>query len=414
MLSFSDVRGIATALTTRAAARVLAEAGDLIAATDTKRFHDNPYPVLERMRAKGPVYRGLSGMYALTSHSLISQALKHPQVKVQPLPGKRDPFTLGTNALEGSFVVLDAPDHTRLRRITAPAFRPKMMRELRGRIEATTHRLLDHVGTEFDLMADFANPLPITVISDLLGIPANETGRFARYGMIIAEAFDGLNSPAKVREYNTAYADIRQLFSRLMAERRVDPGDDVISILVAAETEDRMTADEFMTTCMLLLIAGFETTVNMIGNAAVLFSEHPEQWELLKAQPDLATNVVEEVLRYESPVPVLMRFTHDLVQLDGGEVPAGASVLFMLGAANRDPAVFPEPHRFDITRSGSVEHLAFGGGVHYCLGAPLSRLEGDVAFRAMAERFATIKLNGVPARRLSSSIRGFSAIPVRV
>ncbi|MFC0114769.1 cytochrome P450 [Kibdelosporangium aridum] len=414
MLSFSDVRGIATTLATRAGSKLLAEAGDLIAATDSKRYHHNPYPVLEQMRTKGPVYKGLSGIYALTSHSDCSEALKHPQMKVKPLPGKRDMFMTQTNALEGSFVLMDAPDHTRLRRVTAPAFRPKMMRQLRGKIEATTHRLLDQLGGEFDMMTDFAGPLPITVISDLLGIPDADTARFARYGMVIAEALDGLSTPAKVREYNAAYADIEQLFTRLMAERRTDPGDDVISVLVTAEAEEKVTTDELMTTCMLLLLAGFETTVNMIGNATVLFSEHPDQWDLLKAQPDLAPDAVEEVLRYESPVPVLTRFAHERVELGGGVLPAGVAVLFMIGAANRDPAVFPEPHRFDITRTRTVEHLAFGGGVHYCLGAPLSRLEGEIAFRAMAERFATIKLTGEPVRRLSSTIRGFSTIPVRV
>ncbi|RSM76017.1 cytochrome P450 [Kibdelosporangium aridum] len=414
MLSLSDVRGIATTLATRAASKLLAEAGDLVAATDSKRYHHNPYPLLERIRAKGPVYKGLSGLYALTSHTVCAQALKHPQMKVQPPPGKRDLFMTQTNALEGSFVLLDAPDHTRLRRVTAPAFRPKMMRELRGKIEATTHRLLDQLGTEFDLMTEFAGPLPITVISDLLGIPDADTARFGRYGMVIAEALDGLSTPAKVREYNAAYADIEQLFTRLMAERRKDPGDDVISVLVTAEAEEKVTTDELMTTCMLLLLAGFETTVNMIGNATVLFSEHPDQWDLLKAQPDLAPSVVEEVLRYESPVPMLMRFAHERVELDGGVLPAGAAVLLMVNAANRDPEIFPEPHRFDITRTRTVEHLAFGGGVHYCLGAPLSRLEGDIAFRAMAERFSTIKLTGEPERRFSNTIRGFSTIPVRV
>jgi cytochrome P450 len=217
-----------------------------------------------------------------------------------------------------------------------------------------------------------------------------------------------------VREYNIAVDDITQLFTRLMQERRKDPGDDVISVLVAAESEERMTVDELITTCRLLLVAGFETTVNMIGNATVLFARHPDQWELLKAQPELAVGAVEEVLRYESPVPVLMRFPHETIELGGGHVPAGASVLFMVGAANRDPEVFVEPHRFDITRERTVEHVAFGGGVHYCLGAPLSRLEGDIAFRAMAERFSTIRLAGEPVRRMSNSIRGFRSVPVRV
>jgi cytochrome P450 len=174
-----------------------------------------------------------------------------------------------------------------------------------------------------------------------------------------------------------------------------------------------MTADDLIATCRLLLFAGFETTVNLIGNAAVLFSEHPDQWELLRTDPDrVAAGAVEEVLRYESPVPMLERFTHERLTLGGREPPPNATVIVLLSAANRDPDVFSNPHRFDITRQESAEHLAFGGGPHYCLGAPLSRLEGDVALRAMAERWPTLRLTGTPQRRKSTQIRGYATIPM--
>jgi cytochrome P450 len=411
MLTLREAGVIASTIAVRGASRLLAESGDLTAALITPRHQDNPHPLYERIRAQGPVYKGISGIYAVASHALCSEALRDQRMTVRMESGRLPGGP--TNALADAFISFDGPDHTRLRRIAAPAFRPKLIRDMRAGIEATTNRLLDRLGPEFDLMTDFAGPLPIAVISDLLGIPDADTSRFAQYGLVVARAFDGLTSPAMVREYRKAVEDLRDLFTRLMTERRTDPGDDVISMLVTAVSDERMTADDLIATCRLLLIAGFETTVNLIGNAAVLFSEHPDQWELLRTDPDrVVAGAVEEVLRYESPVPMLERFTHERLTLGDRELPPNATVIVLLSAANRDPDVFSNPHRFDITHQESAEHLAFGGGPHYCLGAPLSRLEGDVALRAMAERWPTLRLTGTPQRRKSTQIRGYTTIPM--
>jgi cytochrome P450 len=410
VLTLREAGGIAGTIALRGAVRLFAETGDLAAALELPRYQKNPYPLYERIRARGPVYRGPSRAYVITSHALCSDVARDQRLKVQTIHGRVPGGA--TNALADTFISFDAPDHTRLRRIAAPAFRPKLMRELRRKVEATTHRLLDQLTPEFDMMTGFAAPLPIAVISDLLGIPAADTSRFARYGRIVAKAFDGMTRPGAVLDYRAAVEDLRDLFTRLMTERRADPGDDVISMLVAAETDARLTADELIATCRLLLIAGFETTVNMIGNATVLFTTHPDQWELLRANPDLAPGAVEEVLRYESPVPMLGRYAHEPMRLADRDLPVNAAVIALLGAANRDPEVFCDPHTFDITREGSVEHLAFGGGAHYCLGAPLTRLEGDVAFRALVDRLPKLRLTGTPVRRGSAQIRGFTTIPV--
>nr|WP_157528606.1 cytochrome P450 [Kibdelosporangium sp. MJ126-NF4] len=409
-MSFSEVRTIAGSLAIRGTTRVLAEAGDLVCALESPRHQEDPYPLYERIRARGPVYRGPSGTYALTSHAHCSSALRDPRMGVRTTTGRL--FGEATNALADTFVSVDEPDHGRLRKLAAPAFRPRLMRQMRTGVEATTHRLLDQLGDEFDLMRDFAAPLPISVISDLLGVPPADRTRFAHYGQIVGRAFDGLGNPAQLREYTAAVADLQELFTRLMAERRADPGEDVISLLVAAETDEKMTADELIATCRLLLIAGFETTVNLIGNAAVLFDRHPDQWELLRQQPDLAPGAVEEVLRFESPLPLIYRHPHEPFEIGGHTIPVNRGVVFITAAANRDPQVFPDPHRFDITRPEAVEHLAFGGGAHYCLGAPLSRLEGDVAFRALAERFPKLRLAGEPVRRKSVIVRGYLRVPV--
>ncbi len=411
MLTFTEAGAIASTIAMRGASRLLAESGDLTAALITPRHQDNPYPLYELIRARGPVYKGLSGVCAVASHSLCSQALRDQRMKVRTISGRLPGGP--TNALADAFISFDAPDHTRLRRIAAPAFRPKLIRDMRTSIETTTNRLLDRLAPEFDLMTDFAGPLPIAVISDLLGVPDADTSRFAQYGLVVASAFDGLTSPAMVREYRTAVKDLRDLFTRLMTERRADPGDDVISLLVTAVSDEKMTADDLIATCRLLLIAGFETTVNLIGNAAVLFSQHPDQWELLRAEPDrVIAGAVEEVLRYESPVPMLERFAHERMTLGDCELPPNATVIVLLSAANRDPEVFTDPHRFDITRKESLEHLAFGGGPHYCLGAPLSRLEGDIALRAMAKRWPRLHLTATPQRRKSTQIRGYTTIPM--
>ncbi|ONI78982.1 hypothetical protein ALI144C_28130 [Actinosynnema sp. ALI-1.44] len=412
MLTLSEVRTIAGTLAVRGTARLLAEAGDLVCAIESPRYQENPYPLYERIRAKGPIYKAPSGAYALTSHAHCSSALREPKLGVRTTTGKL--IGESTNALADTFVSLDQPDHGRLRKVAAPAFRPKLMRQMRDGIEATTHRLLDRLGTEFDLMRDFAAPLPIAVISDLLGIPPADRTRFAHYGQVVGRAFDGLGNSAQLRVYKAAVADLQELFTRLMAERRTDPGDDVISLLVTAETDEKITADELIATCRLLLIAGFETTVNLIGNAVVLFDQHPEQWELLREQPDLAPGAVEEVLRFESPLPLIYRHPHEPFEIGGHTIPVNRGVVFITAAANRDPEVFPDPHRFDITRPEAVEHLAFGGGAHYCLGAPLSRLEGDVAFRALAERLPGIRVTAPPVRRKSIVIRGFLSVPVAV
>jgi cytochrome P450 len=410
MLSLNDVRTIAATYATRGASLLLAEAGDLVVAMETSRYREDPYPLYERIRARGPVYKGLSGTRAVTSHALCAQALKDPRFRIWPSSGKM--VGASTNALADTFVMMDGADHGRLRRLAAPGFRPKLLRELRTKIEATTNRLLDRAGSEFDLVSDFAAPLPIEVISDLLGIPAADTASFARYGQIVARALDGLTSPSMLREYHAAVADLRALFVRLMAERRIDPGDDVISLLVAAEADEQLTADELIGTCRLLLIAGFETTVNLIGHMVVLFGSHPEQWELLRAEPERAPGAVEEALRFESPVPALLRFPHEPAWLGNRELPRDAPLVILLGAANRDPELFTNPHRFDITRENAADHLAFGGGVHYCLGAPLSRIEGDVALRALVERMPGLRLVGEPEWRKSSQVRGYLRVPV--
>ncbi|MGZ3142988.1 cytochrome P450 [Lentzea chajnantorensis] len=312
------------------------------------------------------------------------------------------------NVLSGSFLELDPPDHTRLRRLAAPAFSPKKIDGYRPRVEEVAGALLDRADTEFDLMSDFAQPLPIAVISELLGIPDADTGDFARYGRLVAESFDGRVSPEKDKADDRVFA----LFERLIAERRTRPGDDVISALVAAEAEQELTVPELLSTLALLLIAGFETTVNLIGNGVRALLDHPAQWAFFTAHPGIAPDVVEETLRWAPPVQFTTRLAHEPVTLLGEEIGVDEGVHLLLAAANRDPRVYPEPHRFDVMRVQQPEHLAFSSGLHYCLGAALARLEGEVAFRAIARVAPDLRLAGPATFRESVLIRGMLSQPV--
>ncbi|HEX7306931.1 cytochrome P450 [Lentzea sp.] len=362
--------------------------------------HEDPHPIYERLRAHGPLTTD-GGMWVTTSHALAGRILRDRRFGVRPADGA---FAGGASLLPESFLELDPPDHTRLRRLATPAFSPRKIAEYRARVERVADALLASAGDEFDLIGDFAAPLPISVISDLLGIPDEDTAEFADYGALVAASFDSGVTP----EMANANDKVLALFDRLISQRRRTPGDDVISSLVAAEAEQRLTPREMLGTLVLLLVAGFETTVNLIGNGTRALLDHPAQWRLFLDNQDLAPAVVEETLRWASPVQLTSRIAHEPV--DG--IGAGEWVTLLIGAANRDPEVYPEPHEFDVLRVHKPEHLAFSSGMHYCLGATLARMEGDVALRALARHVPGLRQAGAATFRDSVVIRGMRSFPV--
>ncbi len=393
-----------------------AQSGDLLSRFLQPGSRKDVYALYERMRAHGPVYRSRTGVHVVTSHTLCSQVLRDPRFRVRDLlnrPADFDPLTSASGGLE-SFLSQDPPDHTRLRRLAAPAFRPKLIRSFRPQIEAIAHDLLDRAARRgsFDLIGDFAAPLPITVITKLLGIPDVDVDHFARIGAVIGQSLGGVFSVRQATDLHTASDDLAALFLKLEHQRRHHPGDDVLSILAAARTDDKLTLDELVATCRLLLIAGSETPVNLIGTATVALARHPDQWNLLRDDLARSLAAVEETLRWEPSVQATMRVPHEPVELAGRTLPAGTQVMLMLAAANRDPSAYPDPDRFDIARAAGPEHLAFSSGIHYCLGAPLARLEGEVALQALAQRFPQLELTGPLQRRPGSVIRGYASIPM--
>jgi len=270
----------------------------------------------------------------------------------------------------------------------------------------------------FDLIADFASPLPIGVITALMGIPDADVDRLSRHGAVVGAALSGIADPAQAAALAAANAELYELFNELIPLKKANPGDDVISYLVAA-SPDGITPYELHTTARLLLIAGFETTVNLIGNGVAALIDHPAQWELLRAEPERAVDVVEEVLRYDPPVQNRSRIAHESVTIARVDLPADSWVLLLLAAGNRDPAVFRDPATFDVTCSREAEHLAFSSGIHYCLGAPLARLEAQIGFTELAARLPNVRRpeptgrpGDTPSRRASRVIRGYARLPL--
>lgn len=401
--------------------RLLAVTGDPMARLLVGRPDDNPYPTYERLREQGRVSRSRTGVLAVTGHADCQQVLRDPRFGVRDAAGRPAGYDdLGTAAqgpLDGSFLELDPPDHTRLRRLAAPTFRPRLMRDaaepIRDAAERLLHQALRSGRGEFDLMADYASPLPITVISTLLGVPEDERARFAQIGAIVGRSLDGVRSARQAQELYRSGRELADLFTRLAAERRVDPRDDVLTLLATAEAEEQITAEELVSLCGLLLIAGFETTVNLIGNGVSAMLEDRDRWRELVDDRARASAAVEETLRFDPPVQLTLRVAQEEVELAGTRLRAGALIAPILAAAGRDPSVYRDPGTFDLHRVDEPEHLAFSSGIHYCLGAPLARLEAEVAFAVLSDSLPGLRPAGPAVRRPGTTIRGFSSLPVR-
>ena len=309
----------------------------------------------------------------------------------------------------------DGDDHRRLRRLVTKAFTPKMVEQLRPRIQAIADELLDAVEArgEMDLSAEYAFPLPITVIAEMLGVPHADQARFQEWS-------DAIITPAlgddEMERFFAQMGDFVAYLTEFFAARRADPQDDLVSALLAArDEEDALSEAELFGTVVLLIVAGHETTVGLIGNAVVSLLAHPDQLEQVRADPALLPRAIEEVLRYEGPVErTLNRWAATDVELGGHTIRRGELVIAILGAADRDPERFPEPDRLDVCRA-DTKHLAFGRGSHYCLGAPLARLEAEIALETLFRRLPGLRLAVEPHElewRPTPGFRRVAALPV--
>ena len=313
----------------------------------------------------------------------------------------------------------DPPDHTRLRTLVSKAFTPRAIESLRGRIEQMVDALLDVAVDrgEMDLIADLAYPLPASVICEMLGVPLQDRDRLREWSADIARSLDAVivSDPEVIARANAAGVALREYFERLVAERRRAPRADILSGLIAAEEAgDRLSTDELFATVILLFLAGHETTANLIGNGMLALLRHPAELARLRDDPALIESAVEELLRYDSPVQRVSRITTADVVIGDRTIPAGSLAMALLAAANRDPAYFPDPDRLDVARRDN-RHLAFGSGIHFCLGAPLARLEGRIVFAALLAPLPPPRARHRP-RRVAPDLRPPRprALPVRV
>jgi cytochrome P450 len=402
---------------------------DFLAVALTPEFREDPYPWFRRLRELEPVHRTPLGTYMLSRHADVSAAVRDPALSNDDRNSELyEAFMAASPVAEGSFsdvtrqatmLFLDPPDHTRLRGLVSKAFTPRVIGRLRGRIEQVVDELLAAVaardGGRMDVVADLAYPLPVVIICELLGVPHADHARFQSWSRDLVHSIDPdpLITPEQWAAIDSAGNALVEYFLALIEERRRSPGDDLLSGLIAAEEAgDRLSEPELIATLMLLLIAGHETTVNLIGNGTLALLRHPDQFDRLRTDPSLDHNAVEELLRYDSPVTFTQRITMAEYPVGDETLAPRQQLIPILAAANRDPEVFPDPDRLDLGRPEANRHLAFGGGHHFCLGAALARLEGEVAIPSLVRRFPTLELAGNPVRRDTFTLRGLELLPV--
>ncbi len=373
-------------------------------------FIEDPYRTYEQLRQKDPVHRmRLIEAWALTRYE-----------DVQDVLADHKRFTNAERNYDymqyRTFLDLDPPDHTRLRGLVSKAFTPRAVRELGPRIQELVDELLDAAAGRgrIDLISDFAFPLPVIVIAEMLGVPAQDRERFREWSDDIALSVNPLLNSEQIERVQQATEELFEYFEGIIEQRRQAPQNDMISALLAAEEEgDRLTHEELLSTLMLLLVAGNETTRNLIGNGMLALLKNPAQLQRLREHPELLDSAINELLRYDSPVQMDARNAIDDVEIGGKRIAAGQRILAIVGAANRDPQIFANPDELDIGRD-EISHLSFGRGIHYCLGSPLAILEGRIAFSSLLDRYSSIRLASEPVFKDQIVLRGVEELWVEV
>ena len=414
----------------RAISRRQARRGNLVSSLMADpAVREDPYPTYERIRAGGALVG--EGPFRVTcSHEVASATLRSDAFGVPPanahFPEPLHSLFVATLHDDDvgpvdppSLLAIDPPDHTRLRRLVARHFTARRVARMTGDIERTTRRLLDELAVrdgEVDLVEHFAARLPVAVIADLLGVPADDRGQLLEWGNEAAKQLDGGLGYREFRRTARAVTEMHHWLQAHIDRLRAHPGDDLLSAVLrdadAMPAEQQPSATELRMLGLLVLGAGFETTVNLIGNAVALLDRHPDQKQRCSDDPQLWPRAVDEVLRFDAPVQLTGRTAVRPTSVAGVELSAGTTVLVILGAANRDPAVFDDPHTFDVVREGAHEHLSFSLGAHFCLGAQLARLEAAVALRELYARFPGLRVSSTPQRRVTQVLRGYERLPV--
>jgi len=384
----------------------------------------DPYSLYKHWRETAPMHHSEAGFWTFTRYEDIVAVLRDDRFSVDPKNATAPEEFLGPppedqsmfRELSGRVLLFtDPPDHTRIRGLVTKAFTRRTIEQIRPHVEEIVNGLLDGVDGEMDVIEDFAYPLPALVICELMGVPTSDRDRFKGMSGDIAPILDPFTDPEILQKaINTAGLFV-MYFADLIEKRRADPQDDLLSALVAAEEGGRhLNMEELIGLCILLFIAGHETTQNLIGNGLFALLRNRKQLELLRDDQSLSRNAIEELLRYDSPVQLTARSPVTDIEISGETIRKGEEVIVLLGAGNRDPAMFDDPDTLDITRD-KIPVISFGGGVHFCLGAPLARLEGQIAFRQLLGRFPNIELaEEDPQYRDTLTLRGLKGLKVKL
>ncbi len=384
----------------------------------------DPYPLYERMRTTSPVFDAGNNLWFTFSYRGANSLLRAKNVSSDERRSNFYKQSLADGELpdhiverEPNMLFLDPPDHSRLRGLVNSAFTQRTVERMVTRVRERTDQLLSAMATTepIDLVEHLAYPLPVAVICEMLGVPEADHERFGSWSRDLTKGLDpsALRSEEDEASIVAAEDELTAYTADLLEARRADPGDDLISALLAArDGEDRLTESELISLVVLLLVAGHETTVNLIGNGAVALLRNRDQLVRWQADPAMAKTAVDELLRYDSPVQIGMRVTVEPTEIDGVTVPAFDQVLTMLGAANRDPAMFDDPNSLDLTRANAARNMSFGGGIHHCLGMALARTEGQIALGSLVARFPDLELVEEPPIRDRFVLRGYERIMV--
>jgi cytochrome P450 len=384
----------------------------------------NPYPKYAELREHNPVYASPLGVTVLFRHDDVLHFLRDPALSVEDRHQRPTPMTemvaavVGDRMDHGNQAMLnrDPPDHTRLRKLVSKAFTPRAIDALRPQIGALVASALDGFGAgdEIDVIESLAFPVPFAVICDMLGMPETDRANVREWSHLLVKSLEPLIDPALVMAIADAGDNMRALVSDVIAWKRKEPGEDMLTALIQAEEHgDVLSDDELLEQVMLLFIAGHETTVNLIGNGTYALLRSPESLHRLREDPSLDPNAIEELLRFDSPVQMSRRITLQAVDAGGTTIEEGSFVVCVLASANRDPAYWGDTaESLDLTRPTAAQHLSFGGGHHYCLGAALARIEGQIAIGELIRRFPNLRLNGEPEWNGRINLRGLSRLPV--
>ena len=381
----------------------------------TPELADDPYPTLSRLREEVPVHRTPLGYYRIFRHADVTRVLRDLRVGVRTsagvLPG------IDESVMPRRFMLMqDPPNHTRLRRLVSRAFTPPAIERLRVHAQQLVDGMLDAVLAKgsLDVVADLARPLPSTIICEMLGVPLADRPKFTDWTAHVTHLLvPQTMSEATRTRAGAAAAGLAQYMNALIEERRKAPGQDMLSVLIRAEADgDKLSHEELITQSIGLLVAGFETTIGLIGNGVRQLILHPDELRKLQENPALAPNAVEECLRFDGPIGATRRVLHEDAELSGYVIPKDTELLLCLAAAHRDPRVVPDPERFDVAREHS-SNLAFGGGLHFCLGAHLARLEAQIAIGTLVRRFRTLELEQSRPIWGESLFRIQGSLPVR-